>query len=44
MRCPDCDIALTHHRTDDMALCHYCDYRVPRPGDLSSLRFLGNPL
>ncbi len=31
VRCPDCDIALTHHRTDDQALCHYCDYRDKAP-------------
>jgi len=31
MRCPDCDIALTHHRTEETALCHYCNYEVPAP-------------
>ena len=31
LRCPACDIALTHHRTDDTALCHYCNYHVPAP-------------
>jgi len=29
--CPDCDIALTHHRGTEIALCHYCDYQVPAP-------------
>lgn len=41
MRCPDCDIALTHHRTDDMALCHYCDYRVPAPVACPACDFTG---
>jgi primosomal protein N' (replication factor Y) len=31
VRCPDCDIALTHHRSGEVAVCHYCDYRVPAP-------------
>jgi primosomal protein N' (replication factor Y) len=31
MRCPGCDIALTHHRAEEIALCHYCDYQVPAP-------------
>jgi primosomal protein N' (replication factor Y) len=30
-KCPNCDIGLTHHRTDHVALCHYCDYEVPAP-------------
>jgi primosomal protein N' (replication factor Y) (superfamily II helicase) len=29
--CPDCEISLTHHRTDDLALCHYCDYQITAP-------------
>lgn len=44
--CPDCDIALTHHREDDVALCHYCDYQVPTPRqcpqcDFTGVRFSG---
>jgi primosomal protein N' (replication factor Y) len=31
VRCPDCDIALTHHKTGDMALCHLCDFRTAAP-------------
>ncbi|MEI8372603.1 MAG: primosomal protein N' [Planctomycetota bacterium] len=31
VRCPDCDIALTHHKTGDLALCHLCDYRTSPP-------------
>ncbi len=37
VRCPDCDIALTHHTTrstgcpGDQALCHLCDYHARPP-------------
>lgn len=29
--CPNCDLALTHHRHTNNALCHYCDYEMPAP-------------
>ncbi|MCA9267567.1 MAG: primosomal protein N', partial [Planctomycetales bacterium] len=29
LHCPHCDIALTHHRDAELAICHYCDYREP---------------
>ena len=41
MRCPDCDIALTHHRTEDIALCHYCDYQTPAPAVCPECDFAG---
>jgi primosomal protein N' (replication factor Y) len=41
MRCPDCDIALTHHRTEETALCHYCDYQVPAPAACPACQFTG---
>jgi primosomal protein N' (replication factor Y) len=31
VKCPHCDIALTHHRQRDKAACHYCEYEVPAP-------------
>ena len=31
VRCPDCDVSLTHHRTEEIALCHYCDHQIPAP-------------
>ena len=31
VRCPDCDIALTHHKTGEQVLCHLCDYRATPP-------------
>ncbi|QGJ70506.1 Primosomal protein N' [Planctomycetales bacterium 10988] len=32
LTCNHCDIAMTYHRQDDVALCHYCDHeeKVPR--------------
>jgi primosomal protein N' (replication factor Y) len=31
VKCPHCDLALTHHRHGDEALCHYCDFVMPAP-------------
>jgi primosomal protein N' (replication factor Y) len=41
VRCPQCDIALTHHRTEETALCHYCDYVVPAPTACPACDFTG---
>jgi primosomal protein N' (replication factor Y) len=41
MRCDDCDIALTHHRPTDKAMCHYCDYEVDAPAACPECRFEG---
>jgi primosomal protein N' (replication factor Y) (superfamily II helicase) len=41
MNCPHCDIALTHHRTEAIALCHYCDYEVPAPSVCPVCEFAG---
>ncbi len=41
MRCPDCDIALTHHRTEQIALCHYCDHQVAAPTECGKCGFAG---
>lgn len=41
VRCPECDIALTHHRKEEIALCHYCDYEVPAPTSCPSCDFMG---
>jgi primosomal protein N' (replication factor Y) (superfamily II helicase) len=40
-RCPNCDIALTHHRLVEIALCHYCDYEMPAPTKCSECQFAG---
>jgi primosomal protein N' (replication factor Y) len=31
VNCPHCDIALTHHRQHEMAICHYCEYQILAP-------------
>jgi len=41
VRCPHCDIALTHHRQAEIALCHYCDYEVPAPARCPDCGFTG---
>jgi len=41
LRCPHCDIALTHHRDAHIALCHYCDHEIPAPGKCAACGFAG---
>jgi primosomal protein N' (replication factor Y) len=41
VRCPHCDISLTHHRTEQTALCHYCDYQTPAPTKCIACDFVG---
>jgi primosomal protein N' (replication factor Y) (superfamily II helicase) len=41
VRCPHCDLALTHHRQLDIALCHYCDYQMPAPVECPECQFAG---
>ena len=31
VHCPNCDIALTHHRQGEKAVCHYCDHMDDAP-------------
>jgi len=31
LRCKRCEVALTYHWTEDMLLCHQCNYRMPVP-------------
>ena len=46
MKCPNCDISLTYHKTKDIMRCHYCGYATkkvdacPKCGNLD-LRELG---
>ena len=41
VRCRDCDIALTHHREDNKAVCHYCDYQTHAPARCPDCGFEG---
>jgi len=39
VKCPNCDVSLTHHKTQEIALCHYCDYQIPVPNECPKCRF-----
>ena len=41
MKCPQCDLALTFHRHDSTAVCHYCDYQTPAPTTCPECKFAG---
>lgn len=41
VRCPNCDLALTHHREGERAVCHYCDYEVSAPPVCPDCKFEG---
>ncbi len=41
LRCPECDIALTHHRTRTTALCHYCNHESAPPARCPACGFEG---
>ena len=44
VRCPQCDLALTFHRHDNTAMCHYCDYQAAGADDVPRVRVRGHPL
>ena len=41
MYCPDCAIAMTHHRDRKFVMCHYCDFRQPEPTRCPECQFSG---
>ncbi len=41
VNCPECAIALTHHRSVERAVCHYCDYQIHTPQVCPSCHFEG---
>ncbi len=41
VRCPHCDLPLTHHRAGNVAICHYCDYQRPTPEVCPECQFAG---
>jgi primosomal protein N' (replication factor Y) len=41
VNCPNCDLALTHHRDGRKAVCHYCDYLIPEPSQCPECLFDG---
>ncbi len=36
IRCPECDIALTLHKNEELLLCHLCHYSLPVPKNCPS--------
>ena len=41
VRCPSCEIALTHHHRQAIALCHYCEFQIPAPHKCPQCEFAG---
>lgn len=41
VRCPSCEVTLTHHRQAEIALCHYCDFQMPAPTRCPACNFEG---
>jgi primosomal protein N' (replication factor Y) len=41
VECPNCSISLTHHRTEEKAVCHYCDYSIDTPTHCPECKFDG---
>ena len=31
VKCPNCDITLTYHKSSNSMKCHYCDYHISKP-------------
>ncbi|HKZ03766.1 MAG TPA: primosomal protein N', partial [Pyrinomonadaceae bacterium] len=31
VKCPNCDVTLTYHRSEGVIICHYCNHREPPP-------------
>ena len=31
IKCPNCDVTLTYHRSERVIICHYCNHRQPAP-------------
>ncbi len=41
VRCPECEVSLTHHREGERAVCHYCDHNIAAPPVCSDCKFEG---
>jgi primosomal protein N' (replication factor Y) len=39
VQCPDCAIAMTHHKDRKFVMCHYCDHRAPVPAACPECHF-----
>ncbi len=41
VKCPNCELALTHHRHTEIVLCHYCDFEMAPPTVCPKCKFPG---
>jgi primosomal protein N' (replication factor Y) len=41
LRCPYCELSLTHHLKDELALCHYCEFQTAAPARCPDCNFGG---
>ncbi len=41
LKCQACDLAMTFHRQDNTAICHYCDAHAPAPTTCPECKFAG---
>jgi primosomal protein N' (replication factor Y) len=41
LECQDCSITLTHHKSDDQAICHYCGTKTVTPSRCGQCGFEG---
>ena len=47
IKCPNCDVSLTYHKTDNSLMCHYCGHKEPSPTKCPKcgsgyIRYVGN--
>jgi primosomal protein N' (replication factor Y) len=38
LQCPNCSIALTYHKSDEIMRCHYCDFEIAPPDNCPSCK------
>ncbi len=41
VKCPNCELALTHHKPGEMAICHMCEFEQPAPRQCPDCDFVG---
>ena len=47
IKCPNCDVSLTYHKSDSSLICHYCGHKEPIPSKCPQcnslyIRYVGN--
>lgn len=41
LRCPHCELSLTHHQEGELAICHYCEYQTSAPEKCPECAYAG---